>query len=301
MSIKVMTMVFDSTLEPNPRLVMLCLADRADDDGTSAYPSKARIAAKSGLSERTVQRILGELREIGLIQVTADADPVHFRPTVYAINLPRLREIEGETPCPPSRKTKGEGETLDTPQGETGATRGGDTVTGGGRQAVSPYSSCDSSCDSSIQTSLLPSVGDRAHEDRAILISAGIEVKAPIPKSVPVAVMVGAYHRLIPSGKSVKVISVKTMTALKRVWSDLGKSEDAWIAFCQQVEASDWLAGRSMDREGKPFSCLDLDWIIGTKYFDIIRGGRYDNKQASGPGARPTPGQPGREMWPGLV
>ena len=44
------------------RLVLLELADRANDDGTGAYPSVARLAADTRLSERQVQRALGELK-----------------------------------------------------------------------------------------------------------------------------------------------------------------------------------------------------------------------------------------------
>ena len=50
MSIRIMAAVFESkTLGPTERLVMLALADHADDDG-KCYPSVLRLCERTGLS-----------------------------------------------------------------------------------------------------------------------------------------------------------------------------------------------------------------------------------------------------------
>lgn len=59
----------ESEASGSDRLVLLAIADEADDDGTSAYPSQDRIAAKARMSKATTQRAIGRLEEAGEIVV----------------------------------------------------------------------------------------------------------------------------------------------------------------------------------------------------------------------------------------
>jgi len=97
-SIKVMTMVFDAQLKSNQKLVMLALADHANDMGGRVFPSIERVAHKVCLSKRQVQRIMNDLRKEGLIHMTHKAS--RHRPREYRIDLVKLKEImvEYETP-----------------------------------------------------------------------------------------------------------------------------------------------------------------------------------------------------------
>lgn len=52
------------------RLVLLAIADEADDDGTNAYPSQDRIAHKTRLSRSTVKRCVASLEAAGELLVT---------------------------------------------------------------------------------------------------------------------------------------------------------------------------------------------------------------------------------------
>lgn len=73
MSLKVMTMCFDAQLKTPTRFaVAIALADHADDDGASIYPSIARIAEKAKVSRRTAQYTLRKLEEEGLIVVLSE-------------------------------------------------------------------------------------------------------------------------------------------------------------------------------------------------------------------------------------
>ena len=63
-----MAAVFDSNLGPTERLVMLALADHADDAGR-CYPSNSRLKARTGLSERSVRGTIRALECAGFLSV----------------------------------------------------------------------------------------------------------------------------------------------------------------------------------------------------------------------------------------
>lgn len=70
MSVRVMTWVWDhSASRGNERLVLLAIADHASDDGSDAWPSIATLARKTGVSERTVQRCISSLVDMGELVV----------------------------------------------------------------------------------------------------------------------------------------------------------------------------------------------------------------------------------------
>ena len=66
MSIKIMTQVWALDLDHTKKIVLLALADNANDDG-DCYPSIATITRKCGLSERTVQSVISSLEELGKV------------------------------------------------------------------------------------------------------------------------------------------------------------------------------------------------------------------------------------------
>lgn len=64
-----MSAIFESkTLGPTERLIMLALADHADDAGR-CYPSMQRLQERTGLSERAVQTNVRALTEKGYLRV----------------------------------------------------------------------------------------------------------------------------------------------------------------------------------------------------------------------------------------
>lgn len=69
MSVKLMAMVFENEeLGPTERLVLLSLADHADDEGR-CYPSIARLMQRTGLKERAVQNNIKKLVEGGYVVI----------------------------------------------------------------------------------------------------------------------------------------------------------------------------------------------------------------------------------------
>src|SRR3990167_6337137 len=76
MSIKVMDAVFErSTAKGSALLLQVSIADHAHDDGAGAWPSVARLAKKTRLSRRQVQRLLRGLEEDGELVIDKGAGP----------------------------------------------------------------------------------------------------------------------------------------------------------------------------------------------------------------------------------
>lgn len=85
MSVKVMALVWDHYPNTGEFLTALCLADHADHDGGSIFPSVARIAKKTQQSERTVQRHLAAMRSSGWLQVVKNSSGKPGEATTYRI------------------------------------------------------------------------------------------------------------------------------------------------------------------------------------------------------------------------
>lgn len=72
-------------------LVLLALADWADDDGGSIFPKVATIGRKARLSERQVQNCLKALRDDGVLTQVVAAR--RGRGTEYRLNIDRVKNL----------------------------------------------------------------------------------------------------------------------------------------------------------------------------------------------------------------
>ncbi|MEL6353303.1 MAG: helix-turn-helix domain-containing protein [Cyanobacteria bacterium J06627_28] len=81
MSIRQILQVWEHEFSHPHQAVMLALADHAHEDGTAIKPSIIRIAWKTGYSERSVQNIMSQLRQLGILVVTVPA--THNTPNEY--------------------------------------------------------------------------------------------------------------------------------------------------------------------------------------------------------------------------
>lgn len=98
MSIKVTNWVWSRSESRNgARLVMLALADRADDQGL-AWPSIEDLAERSRLSPRAVQKAIATLVDIGELEV--DGGGGRHRSNRYRI-VPKPRTSDGVTDSKP--------------------------------------------------------------------------------------------------------------------------------------------------------------------------------------------------------
>ncbi|PKY66264.1 hypothetical protein CYJ25_04610, partial [Schaalia turicensis] len=70
MSIQAMTWAWGlEALDTSQVMVLLALADAANDDGFACWPSQETLARKSRMSVRSVKRHIATLRDAGLIDV----------------------------------------------------------------------------------------------------------------------------------------------------------------------------------------------------------------------------------------
>ncbi len=87
MSVEQMSKVWKLDLAPNHKIVLLALADHADDDGGNVYPSVERVAWKTGYVVRQVQNIMRDLRAAGLIEAVANAEGGRGKVARYQLHL----------------------------------------------------------------------------------------------------------------------------------------------------------------------------------------------------------------------
>ena len=81
MSIRQILQVWEHKFSHPHQAVMLALADHAHEDGTGIRPSINRIAWKTGYAERSVQNIMAQLRQLGVLVV--DIPATHNTPNEY--------------------------------------------------------------------------------------------------------------------------------------------------------------------------------------------------------------------------
>ena len=107
MSVECMSRVFKkSNSTGNDRFVLLAIADNAWEDGTNSWPSIALLAWKTGLSERTVQRCLINLEELGELR----RDYRTGTSTMYSV---LISDKKADRPRPIKDKKAWENETAD--------------------------------------------------------------------------------------------------------------------------------------------------------------------------------------------
>ena len=94
MSVRLMSMVFESDLDSTKKLIMLAASDFANDDGRSIYPSVATLCNKTSLSERTVRKQLKQLRESGMLVIEKNSTSKF--PHTYCIGV---HEMQGCRRC----------------------------------------------------------------------------------------------------------------------------------------------------------------------------------------------------------
>lgn len=88
MSIKISSLVWKlDGLTATQKFVLLRLADFADDDGGSVFPSVPKVATDCGLTDRAVQKAIRSLEEVGLLVLVHEAVFSKRRPREYRIAI----------------------------------------------------------------------------------------------------------------------------------------------------------------------------------------------------------------------
>ena len=155
MSVHVTTLVWKAQrISCNQKLVLLKLADCADDDGRNVYPSVQRIARECCLSERTVQRFLRRFVDLGLLSIEANGFGGRGRARLYRMHLRTLTAlgrqpardagsngVDDDPEMPTTTTERVTGCHPSPAKRVTPATVKGDTDDAKGCQALSPYPS----------------------------------------------------------------------------------------------------------------------------------------------------------------
>lgn len=95
MSIKAMNWVFELPLKPTPKLILLSLADMADDNGY-CFPAHKTIARKSSVSVSTVKRALDKMQQQGLITKRIRRNGRENLSNGYALSFADITSVQCE-------------------------------------------------------------------------------------------------------------------------------------------------------------------------------------------------------------
>lgn len=93
------------TGDPITKLVLIALADEADDDGGSCYPSLRRIAQRAECSIATARRHVAKLESAGLISVHRPAQQGRGHHNRYQLRLPE--RVAGSNPSGSQKGSEG--------------------------------------------------------------------------------------------------------------------------------------------------------------------------------------------------
>ncbi len=94
MSIQAMTWVWGlEGLDTSQTMVLLALADAANDDGFACWPSQETLARKSRMSVRSVKRHIATLRDAGLIDVEMQSSTRGRMTNLYRLHVGAERDF----------------------------------------------------------------------------------------------------------------------------------------------------------------------------------------------------------------
>jgi hypothetical protein len=93
MSLEAWVAVLEAGIPDGPKKAVLSgLANHAGPDGRHAYPSVPRLSVYSGLTDRTISRVLAELVADGLLKVVSQGGG-RGHPTEYELDLKALAQM----------------------------------------------------------------------------------------------------------------------------------------------------------------------------------------------------------------
>ena len=236
---------------PTTKLVLLCLADTANDDG-ECWPSLQTIANKTGLTRRAVINHVNILCRAGFLTKT----------NRYKDNGEQTSSLLKIVAMPMAGSEQG------SPGGVNEIHRGGEQGSLGVVNDVHPGSEPRSPEPIKEPISLEP-----IKEPKDI---------SPDKGRIHYENIAGIFKHLCPSLPRLKKITPARKSAIRNLWEEYKEGySDPGMLFSelfQKVEASDFLTGRS----GRWDSC-NFDWVLNPKNALKILEGTYKNTQQQAP------------------
>jgi len=254
-SVKVLSVVWDSFPGGGSELLtLLAMADWSDDDGR-CWPSIAALAKKVRLERRQAQRAVHRLIDAGFVNITGNETggaPGSTRQ--YRIVLSRLTGVSHDT-------RRGV-------LGDTGVTE--DTGVVEDADGCLPRRETGVSQDTQYVNE--PSVHVKDMADKPPIDGKTVD-------SCPHQQIIDLYHEVIPMGRRVRVWSDSRKAKLRGRWREETKRQSLewWRRFFGHIAKSDFLTGRTGTTTRSPFE-IDLEWIVSPTNFIKILEGKYDNR-----------------------
>lgn len=231
-----MSWAFEQTTPPVSKLVLLALADHADDNGV-CWPGLLGLAGKTCLTRRTLLRHLNTLRRLGLVKVIPRHDH-NGRQRSNFYHLPLASSGVGvNSDTPGCHQCHGEGATTVTGEDVTSDTQ---------NRNIEP-------------------------SDEPVAVAVGSEATGPCPHQKIIAL----YHEILPMCPRIKRWNENRRALLRARWQESG-SLDYWKEFFGRVKRSDFLTGKVESVNGRTPFLADLEWLIKESNYIKVIEGKYD-------------------------
>lgn len=268
MSVKVMSWVWEQDLSTTKKMLLLAIADHADDEGENAWPSKARLALKCNISESQVRRHLRELEADGWIATERQrggtlATSEDRRPNLYRVLVER-----GRMGAPPTDQ-----------RGRMGApSRGRTDAPSRGRMRAPLTISNTSDTSSSAQP--------RATERRDVLFETLCEVCDINPERLTISAR-GALNRALKELRLVEADPgsiVAAAIAFRKRYADASLTPAALAKHYPTLDKSQSVTERSNADTREPCdTCVASGWVDADDGDGVVRcldcggSGRLEN------------------------
>lgn len=223
-------------MTPAQKAVLISLADNSNDEGV-CWPSVARIAERTCLTERSVRYALRWLEEAKILTAHMRAG----RSTWYTVSP---YSYDPGSKCPPATDAE-------VPRQEMPPTPATD--------APHPGIKCPQNRKGTIKEPSGVSASTRDASNQA-----------------PVDQIVELFNELLPELPRVVLVNKDRKSKIQARWAEspVHQDLDFWSDFFGMVQASDWLMGRVGGRDNKPFRC-NFDWLVAPTNFVKVVEGNY--------------------------
>lgn len=235
MSLDATRWAWQQAIPPTRKLVLLALADRADEDH-KCYPSIARLVKDTGLHRQTIMEAIKDLEESCLI--------VAFRKngtgTAYQlIGVPDRHQYEKPDRSEKAYRTSTKNRTATSTKNRTE------------NLSIEPTKNLND---------LLSNESKRPRTESA--------------DHCPHQKIIDLYHKHLPMCPRVKVWNPTRQGLLRARWKEFPHLDD-WEEFFKFVGKSDFLTGRAEAKQGSPPFVADLEWLIRPTNMAKIIEGKY--------------------------
>ncbi len=256
MSLDLMKRVWLLDIPSTPKIVLLSLADQANETGV-CWPSQPQIARRCSLSERAIRDQLCWLEEARVIRRHVRAGVG----TTFTLTLPM--EDEPRNDVPPRKGIPPRHHVPATPEQSSG--HPGTTF----RQIISKPK------EPSVEGGEPP-------------------VSSKAADLCPYQQIIDAYHEAMPENPRCKILSASRKAAIKARWTEAAKLTckpfgyasrveglNAWRGFFEICADSDFLTGKAPGSNGRPSFVADIDFLMRPQRFAQILENKYHREAAA--------------------